>query len=189
MTSYSDINAIVSAISASQLELHDGLVLAKLIGILRVPYPVTKEAVELLESKNLIVVHNSGDESEFINVTSKALAIFRKVKKDNSDLAKELRGLYPPGMKDNKWPWRGTNESVKQKLDEFKKIYPDVTDQEIIKATKDYLERFDNDTSRSLLIYFIMKTLNGEKKSILADYVYVNREGSTSKKSSNFDQL
>ena len=121
--------------------------------------------------------------------TRDGLKVFRKIRRDTGGLSFKLRNMFPPGMKDDKWPWRGTPKAVMQRLDEFFKNYPDVTDDEVIEATKEYLTNFSSDTGRSLLVYFISKTLNGEERSILAEYVYAKREGTESKPKSSYDQI
>jgi hypothetical protein len=178
-----DWGFIINAGLTEGLSVEGTIQLANLIGI-------TKDVPIRLDTRTISALFDGG----YINNTSvplpKALKVFRKLKTDNSALAKELRTLYPPGMKDDRWPWRGTTPSVTERLDEFNKMYPDITDEEIVQTTKNYLSRFTEESGRSLLLYFIWKTVDGGRRSILADWAYANRESSERVKTkSNTDQL
>ena len=178
-----DFNFIIYAGLNNGLSVEHVIQLAHLIGL-------TKNVPIILETKAL----NSLCEQGYIDDTStplpKGLKVFRRLKTDNSSLAKELRLLYPPGMKDDRWPWRGTIPSITERLDDFNKMYPDITDEEIIQTTKDYLSRFTEEAGRSLLQYFIWKMVDGSKRSILAEWAYANRENKEVVKTrNNTDQL
>jgi hypothetical protein len=183
MANVVDFNFIINAGTSVGLSVETTLQLAYLIGL-------TKGAEIRLDTPTLNMLQNEG----FINSSSiplpKGLKVFRRLKIDNGGLSKELRNLYPPGMKDDKWPWRGTISSVSEKLDDFNKMYPDITDEEIIQAAKDYLNAFTEESGRSLLPYFIWKMIDGRKRSILAEWVYAKREsGEVIKTKNNIDQL
>jgi len=184
MVNVVDFNFIINAGLGAGLTVEASLQLAHLVGI-------TKNVAIRLDTPTLNQLGNDGYiEHSSYKPLPKALKVFRKRKVDNSALAKELRMLYPPGMKDDRWPWRGTIPSITERLDEFNKMYPDVTDEEIIEATKGYLVRFNEESARSLLQYFIWKMHESTKRSILADWVYANRESSEKVKTkSNTDQL
>jgi hypothetical protein len=174
-----DFNFIIYAGLKAGLSVEETLVLASEIGLIKgVKMGKNLGVLVDLEHKGLVKVDYCtpiGQREKIIG-TPEALKIFRKEKKDNPKLASELRKLFPVGMKDNRWPWRSSTSMVCGKLNQFNKIYPDITDEEILQATKDYLEKFD-DSGRSLLVNFIVKDLPDEThKSILADWVYMNRD-------------
>ena len=94
-------------------------------------------------------------------ITDTGLAKLTK-KADNREviLAEELRNLFPVGKKNGTWLWKGTQMSVANKLRPFFKKYPQYTNEDIINATKSYINSFDGKdihSSMSLLIYFIEK--------------------------------
>lgn len=181
-----DFNFIITSGIRHGLTVDQSLFLALLLGLVKnAPMEFHPNTQARLLSAGYVK-----EEEGVTSATKSALAIFRKQKRNNAELAHKLRQIYPPGMKDDKWPWRGTTVSVADKLDAFNKKYPDITDEEIIQATKDYLERFTEESGRSLLVYFINKQIAGQgDKSILADYVYMTRENSQSKNKSNYEQI
>lgn len=127
------------------------------------------KTVLTLQEKGLV---NYTRETAKVSINLAGKAIFRPNKRDNSSLAKSLRELYPTGLKDDRWPWRGTNVEIKNKLDRFMDLYPEYTEQQIVDATKNYLTKMvENDKGRSLLGYFILKNTEDGVKSILAQYI------------------
>jgi hypothetical protein len=178
-----DFNFIINAGLNHGLSVESSLQLAYLIGI-------TKGVQIKLDAETIFKLTEQGYINSSTVALPKGLSVFRKLKTDNTGLARELRELYPPGMKDDRWPWRGTVPSVSDKLDGFNEMYPDITNQEIIDATKAYLEVFSEEAGRSLLPYFIWKTNDGTKRSLLAEWAYAKREsGEIVKIKSNIDQL
>lgn len=182
-----DFNSLINSGTRHGLTIDETFFLALMTGLLRgYSFKVHPSVPEALAKAGYLQEGEGGT----LVASKAALAVFRKTKRNNSELAQKLRQLYPPGMKDDKWPWRGTVVSVAEKLDSFNKRYPDITDEEIIQATKDYLDRFTEESGRSLLVYFILKQNPGQgEKSILADYVYMTRENQQVKPKSNFDQI
>jgi hypothetical protein len=185
-----DFNFIIYNGIKNGLTILQSIYLANIVGIFKkfspelVPTTTTIRAKDL-EEMGFVVIDGTN-----IRATPKGLRVFRNIRKDNSKLASSLRLMYPPGMKDDKWPWRGTIPSIAKKLDQFNKLYPDITNEEIAEATKEYLEKFTDDTGRSLLAYFILKDIGGFAKSILAEWVYARREKIDSQKSNkNYEQL
>lgn len=177
-----DFNFIIYSGEKHGLSLEESVQLAYICGL-------TKGHTIMLDAKVLSYLTSGGYLDDLAKPTPKALKVFRKIKVDNSLLAKQLRELYPPGMKDDRWPWRGSVLSVSERLDEFNKMYPDISDAEIIQATKDYLAKFTEDSGRSLLVYFIWKMVDSSRRSILADWIYAKRENKDNKLKSNIDQL
>lgn len=181
-----DFNEIIDMGLKADLPVSDTLQLASLIGMLKGVETGLFNGYRKLMNRGFVTF--DGEEECYVP-TKEGLRVFRKMKRETGTLANKLRQMYPPGMKDDKWPWRGTPKTIMDKLDEFFKDYPDVTDEEIVKAAQDYLSKFQTDAGRSLLAYFISKLVDGEKRSILAEYVYANREGKEVKVKSSYDQL
>lgn len=94
-------------------------------------------------------------------------------------LAKTLMEIFPLGNKPGTpYAWRSNKRDVTLKLNKFFKEYEDpknpFTDEQIIEATKRYVESFNgNYTYMQLLKYFISKKdlVKGEEKSELASYI------------------
>ena len=76
------------------------------------------------------------------------------------NLAQTLRELFPKGLKIGSSAWRGNIREITLRLQKFFKIYGNKwTDEEIINATKRYIEHFNGDyTFMRILKYFIMKS-------------------------------
>lgn len=93
------------------------------------------------------------------------------------ELAKQLREIFPAGKKDQYNYWRDSVKVITARLQKFAKTYgSDITDEQIINATKRYVESFNgNYQFMKLLKYFIMKTedKNGERieDSQLLNYI------------------
>lgn len=96
-----------------------------------------------------------------------------------TELATELRELYPAGRKDGTtYMWRGTTAEVAKKLKTLVVKYGYTLDREkVIKATKDYISSFNgNYRYMQLLKYFILKSVkdadgNTEVKSELMSLI------------------
>ncbi len=77
------------------------------------------------------------------------------------ELANELRELYPPGRKEGTtYMWRGTTAEIAKKLKTLVVKYKySFTKEQVIKATKDYINSFNgNYRKMRLLKYFILKS-------------------------------
>lgn len=75
-------------------------------------------------------------------------------------LADELNKLWPAGLKDEKYRWRDTNKNISIRLKRSLEMrnLTDKTDDEILKAAKQYLSRFEESTKyMQILKYFILK--------------------------------
>lgn len=175
MASKIDYNGIVYHGLSKGLTLEEIFHLAFMNGLLGAnKIDMRMHVINLLQDKGLVAYN--GEEVK-VSLTAKGKAFFKTPKRDNSSLAKVMREMFPPGLKDDKWPWRSTNVQIKEKLDRFFEIYPESTEEQIINATKNYLERMrDNDKNRSLLQYFILKNTDEGLKSILAEYIEVEGE-------------
>lgn len=89
------------------------------------------------------------------------------------NLAKKLREIYIPGKKEGTQDYfRGTVPEITQKLKKFFIDYGDFTDEQVINATKKYVESFNGVYNYAqLLKYFISKKVDGEKGSRLLNYI------------------
>lgn len=74
-------------------------------------------------------------------------------------LAIQLRELFPKGVKSGSAAWRGNLREITLKLQKFFKLYGNKwTDEQIVAATKRYIESFNgNYTYMRILKYFILK--------------------------------
>lgn len=88
-------------------------------------------------------------------------------------LAETLMEMFPEGRKSGTTLyWRGNTKDISRRLKKFFKIYGDRTDNEIIKATKRYVESFNgNYQYMRVLKYFIWKD---EKKINDDGEIYVD---------------
>lgn len=88
------------------------------------------------------------------------------------NLAKQMRELFPKGFKAGSVSWRGTLKEVTESLSKFFSIYGnDYTDEQILEATRKYLEIHNNDDKARCAKYFIMKNIDD-----------INSEGKVCKK-------
>lgn len=77
------------------------------------------------------------------------------------ELANELRELYPAGRKEGTtYMWRGTTAEIAKKLKTLVVKYKySFTKEQVIKATKDYINSFNGNYKKMrLLKYFILKS-------------------------------
>lgn len=94
-----------------------------------------------------------------------------------NELASRLREIYPTGkMPGTTYYYKGNLQDIEKKLKSFKKRYGNYTDEDIIKATENYIKSFNgNYTYLKLLKYFIWKDekRDGETiaTSVLADWI------------------
>ena len=78
---------------------------------------------------------------------------------DLNYLVGQLREIFPKGIKTGSAAWRGNVREITLRLQKFFKIYDSkYSDEEIINATKKYVESFNgNYTYMRILKYFILK--------------------------------
>lgn len=86
------------------------------------------------------------------------------------ELAIRLRELFPKGLKDKSYSWRGNVKDIGDKLQKFYKLYGNQwSEDEIVEATRRYVEHFNGDyTQMRLLTYFILKH-DKEKQELISD--------------------
>lgn len=108
--------------------------------------------------------------------------VLSNTKDDRIDnLAKELAEIYPVGTKPGTaYRWKSNPKEVKDKLKRFFIVYKeeDFTDEEIISATKNYVQRMEYSPYMRLLKYFILKNNSDkDKESDLCSEILLLREG------------
>lgn len=83
--------------------------------------------------------------------------------KELDELTTKLRDIYPKGKKSGSpYYWRGTQRNIKKKIKSYK-LRTGHTDDQILNATKRYIDSFEGDMKyMKLLEYFIEK--NGESQ-------------------------
>ena len=102
-------------------------------------------------------------------------AISRDKQLDNEVLAKSLQELFPKGIKENTiYPWRDSTKIIAERLTLFFKKFGEYPKEEVIDATKRYVESFNGNTRyMQVLKYFILKPDKevGGSISMLASYL------------------
>ena len=137
--------------------------------------------LEYLSLKNKEYVTLAGSN---VSLTEKGLRLFNKTTRDYIALADELRGMFPKGRKDNRYPWRGTLRTLSDRLSKLDKYYglAEYSDEAIIGATKDYVSNFGMDkTGMRICPYFLLKDQNSDLLSWLED----DKEGGTERNDFN----
>ena len=77
---------------------------------------------------------------------------------DEVRLAEKLMEIYPKGMQQGKYPWRGSKLEISQKIHTLRNRYnQEFTDEEAVEATKKYVEKKLGDPYMKLLKYFLLK--------------------------------
>jgi len=78
---------------------------------------------------------------------------------DLNYLVGEVRSLFPKGLKTGSAAWRGNKREITLRFQKFFKLYENrYSDEEIIEATKKYIDSFNgNYTYMRILKYFILK--------------------------------
>lgn len=99
------------------------------------------------------------------------------------NLAIKLQELWPKGMKDGKWRWRGEKKDIALRLKRMlsEKEFANTTDADILRCARIYTAQFEEDCKyMCLLPYFILKLhdVAGKKvyKSKLADMLLSKNE-------------
>lgn len=117
-------------------------------------------ANENLFSKGNLVLSNEVKELVSNIIIDSDKSIINKEDK-YTELAKELRELYPTGKKEGTpYMWRGTTAEIARKLKTLTVKYNySFTKEQVINATKEYISSFNgNYTKMRLLKYFILKS-------------------------------
>ena len=115
---------------------------------------------DLFSSGKLVISDKVKDLISTISIDSDKNVIDKD--SEFTELATELREIYPAGRKDGTtYMWRGTTEEVAKKLKTLVVKYGFVINKEsVIKATKEYVNSFNgNYRYMQLLKYFILKSV------------------------------
>ena len=115
---------------------------------------------DLFSSGKLVISDKVKDLISTISIDSDKNVIDKD--SEFTDLATELREIYPAGRKDGTtYMWRGTTAEVAKKLKTLVVKYGFVINKEsVIKATKEYVNSFNgNYRYMQLLKYFILKSV------------------------------
>lgn len=131
--------------------------------------------VEYLASNGFIRVYPNK-----IILRMKGLSLVRGINnsvdsEDIDDLAEQMRSIFPQGNKHGTtYRWRGTKAEITKKINSFLNKYSGFSKEEIIEATKRYVDSFNGVyTYMQLLGYFIEK--NGTSR--LLEELEALREG------------
>lgn len=105
----------------------------------------------------------------------------------NDKYVAKLQQCYPRGSKPGTTSksWRGTSKDINNRLIKFFNMYPDVTQDEVIKATNYYVKHNSNSKYMRTLPYFIWKHQDGEYISDLYEMVIQLRESEDPSKGNN----
>lgn len=117
--------------------------------------------------KTGMIIKNEQEDSYIVSKYYKDLIVKILLESDKSvptidrctNLASAMREAFPKGVKSGSAVWRGNIREIALRLQKFFKLYGDNwTDEEIIAATKRYVESFKGDyTYMKILKYFILK--------------------------------
>lgn len=102
-------------------------------------------------------------------------SISRTKQIENEELAKSIQELFPKGFKGGTvYPWRDSAKIIAERLTLFFKKFGEYSKEEVIDATKRYVESFNGNTQyMQVLKYFILKPDKevGGNTSMLASYL------------------
>ena len=139
---------------------------------------------------NTLQLSESGKKA-MVNILRSKKEIFTNTKTTDEleSLARRMMAEYPSGTKKNSsgntYSWRSTITDIMRRLKKWYDKYPNnYTDDEIVEATKHYVQSFNGNYSMmKVLMYFIMKneSINGEtiERSILNETIELIRDGGT----------
>lgn len=171
--------------------LHYGMTLSEVLLFILYKLGVPLDEVKKSLVEKEAIIHTNGQTMvtpRWDDIMCNIVLDSEKVKPETEDvkletLAKTLIDIFPKGKKDgtNKY-WRSNVKDTKLRLKKFFKLYGDkYTYEQIIEATKDYVQSFNGNYSfMRVLKYFIWKDVrkidsdgNGyiEEVSDLADYI------------------
>lgn len=173
-------------LSKEDLKINDFLYLTSLY--FNTPI-ITKESYNSMSSKGYtycIQINNDGDPSKII-LTQEGVNLVESVLHDSSktvseeesidDLVTKLREIYPKGKKEGTvYMWRDSQAVITKRLKSFFLKFGRFSNEDIINATKKYVESFNgNYTYMHLLKYFIIKKVvvggEMEETSQLLSYI------------------
>lgn len=142
-----------------------GLSINEYLTLLKIKHPNIDFSFSPIHYKNVMLKGYITMEKSKLVVTELGESIINDYTENAEDsigdLAEALRELYPSGKKGGTYYWRGSRNEIKKKLHVFyKKHGTDYTSEQILDATKRYINSFDDndfDKAMMLLKYFIEK--------------------------------
>lgn len=102
----------------------------------KIEYPFPKPNIQGLQERGFLK-----DSATGISLRDKTNSLFSSsTNLTLSDFVDKYRSLFPQGVKEG-YPFRGDRVGCMKKLEKFFKNYPDITQQEVLDATKAYIDR------------------------------------------------
>ncbi len=148
----------------------NNLTIGQFLLMLSYHYKITEEEFNDLLNKHFYISTSNGKREPYLS--DKGAAIINKIilegdnlnaqeKDELNQLAKKMQDLFPVGKKlGTNYYWRGNVREIENKLQVFFKKYGEFPEEEIIKATENYLNAYADDKRfMQLLKYFIMKNV------------------------------
>jgi hypothetical protein len=135
----------------------------------------TDHYIKITEEMFIIIEGYRELNLQCFELRAKANELFESKKRDLETLANQMREIFPPKIRGGGGtPVRSSTKEVIEKLKKFFKYYPEYTEEEVIKATINYIEnrRKANWAYITQLDYFIFK----DSKSILAAEIEYSEE-------------
>lgn len=146
------------------------LTIGQFLLMLSYHYKVTEEEFNDLLNKHFYISNSYGKREPYLS--DKGASIINKIilegdnlntqeKDELKQLAKKMQDLFPTGKKlGTNYYWKGNVREIENKLQVFFKKYGEFPEEEIIKATENYLNAYADDKRfMQLLKYFIMKNV------------------------------
>jgi hypothetical protein len=148
------------------------LSLSEVLGILLIKFSETGNSQDtidkLVSEEKLVTLGDPSDPYSVYQVTQRwddeVSAVLLDAEKSLpkadriENLVKQMRELFPTGMKVGSSAWRGNIRELKLRMQKFFRLYGDYTDEQILSATKKYVDSFNgNYTYMRILKYFILK--------------------------------
>ena len=131
-------------------------------------------------------LQNDGFLDDYRKITDSGKEILKNILANIPDikidvLAREMREIYPKGTKpETPYKWTSNPKEIMDKLKRFFMIFNEenITEEEVIQATKNYVEKMKYDVHMRLLKYFILKANSDkDKESDLFSEICLIREG------------
>lgn len=167
-----DENNITLAESIALIAIEYSLNLEQALNSLREKGLVDLKYFELQQSNNYFISNNGTKLLKSIILTGESRETGVKASNIKLEiLANRLINLYPKGLKPNtNAHWRGSSRDIQDRLKSFFKIYGNTyTDEEILEATRIYVNSYQNDMKfMQVLYYFIWKEKGHQEGGTIA---------------------
>lgn len=140
-------------------------------GFISPKYKIDSNTMEVVPTGSYLITNKGRD-----IITDILLESEKDLPTSNSiqELAKEMQNLFPKGKKAGTlFYWRDSTPVIVKKLQIFFKRYGNIPYDQILNATKKYVESYGDDTKlMQLLKYFIWKNKSdGSEDSALLNYI------------------